>query len=194
VPGSGCRLGGQGAARLARDREGREPDCDPRHGIPHTFSHAVLHEAEAARPVPCTGARTGARFPSSPSIRPCQGPRRRGVCAFPIPTRKIQAASSSMWRLPMSPTTSRPARRSTPRGDGAGQFGLFPGSGGADAARAHLQRPLLAQAGVDRPAMAVRMVIGADGRKREHRFHRVLIRSLAKLHYAQVQARRRPAR
>src|SRR5208283_4630571 len=40
----------------------------------------------------------------------------------------------------------------------------------------------------DRAALAVRMVIGADGRKREHRFHRVLIRSFAKLHYAQVQA------
>jgi hypothetical protein len=32
------------------------------------------------------------------------------------------------------------------------------------------------------------MVIAADGRKREHRFHRVLIRSFAKLHYAQAQA------
>ena len=32
------------------------------------------------------------------------------------------------------------------------------------------------------------MVIGADGRKRAHRFHRVLIRSAAKLHYAQAQA------
>ena len=42
--------------------------------------------------------------------------------------------------------------------------------------------------GVDRAAIAVRMVIGADGRKREHRFHRVLIRSFAKLHYAQAQA------
>src|SRR5207244_904281 len=41
--------------------------------------------------------------------------------------------------------------------------------------------------GVDRAAIAVRMVIGADGRKRAHEFHRVLIRSLARLHYAQVQ-------
>ena len=40
----------------------------------------------------------------------------------------------------------------------------------------------------DRAALAVRMVIGADGRKRSHRFHRVLMRSAAKLHYAQVQA------
>jgi ribonuclease R len=43
------------------------------------------------------------------------------------------------------------------------------------------------KAGVDRPAIAVRMVIGADGRKRSLVFHRVLIRSIARLHYAQVQ-------
>jgi len=40
---------------------------------------------------------------------------------------------------------------------------------------------------VDRPALAVRMVIGADGRKRSHTFHRVLIRSAARLHYEQAQ-------
>jgi ribonuclease R len=40
----------------------------------------------------------------------------------------------------------------------------------------------------DRPALAVRMIIGADGRKRSHAFHRVLMRSQAKLNYAQVQA------
>ena len=39
----------------------------------------------------------------------------------------------------------------------------------------------------DRAALAVRMVIGADGRKRSHSFHRVLMRSAAKLHYAQAQ-------
>jgi ribonuclease R len=42
--------------------------------------------------------------------------------------------------------------------------------------------------GEDRAALAVRMVVGADGRKRSHTFHRVLIRSCASLHYAQVQA------
>ena len=40
---------------------------------------------------------------------------------------------------------------------------------------------------VDRPALAVRMVIGTDGRKRSHSFHRVLIRSAARLHYEQAQ-------
>jgi ribonuclease R len=42
--------------------------------------------------------------------------------------------------------------------------------------------------GEPRGALAVRMVIGHDGRKRSHSFHRVLMRSAAKLNYAQAQA------
>jgi ribonuclease R len=42
--------------------------------------------------------------------------------------------------------------------------------------------------GQPRGALAVRMVIGADGRKRSHTFHRILMRSAAKLNYAQAQA------
>ena len=41
---------------------------------------------------------------------------------------------------------------------------------------------------VARPALAVRMIIGADGRKRSHTFHRVMMRSVAKLSYEQAQA------
>src|SRR5690606_26836437 len=40
----------------------------------------------------------------------------------------------------------------------------------------------------DRPALAARMVIGADGRKLRHGFHRVMMRSAARLSYAQTQA------
>ncbi|SFG34496.1 ribonuclease R [Methylobacterium gossipiicola] len=40
----------------------------------------------------------------------------------------------------------------------------------------------------DRPALAVRMVVTADGTKRRHSFHRVTMRSRAKLSYAQAQA------
>ena len=39
----------------------------------------------------------------------------------------------------------------------------------------------------DRAALAVRMVIGADGRKRAHTFHRIMMRSAAKLSYQQTQ-------
>ncbi len=40
----------------------------------------------------------------------------------------------------------------------------------------------------DRPAIAVRMVFSADGKKRHHRFHRIMMRSPAKLSYQQAQA------
>jgi ribonuclease R len=42
--------------------------------------------------------------------------------------------------------------------------------------------------GEPRGALAMRMVVGSDGRKRSHSFHRVLMRSAAKLAYAQAQA------
>ena len=41
---------------------------------------------------------------------------------------------------------------------------------------------------VDRPAMAVRMVFDAQGRKKRHSFHRVMMRSHARLSYEQAQA------
>ena len=40
----------------------------------------------------------------------------------------------------------------------------------------------------ERPALAVRLVLAADGHKKRHSFHRVTIRSAAKLSYAQAQA------
>ena len=40
----------------------------------------------------------------------------------------------------------------------------------------------------DRPALAVRMIIGPDGRKIRHSFHRVMMRSAEKLSYQQAQA------
>ena len=40
----------------------------------------------------------------------------------------------------------------------------------------------------DRPALAVRMVFASDGRKLRHSFHRVMMRSHAKLAYSQAQA------
>lgn len=42
--------------------------------------------------------------------------------------------------------------------------------------------------GEPRGTLAVRMIIAPDGRKRSHSFHRILMRSAAKLSYAQAQA------
>ena len=40
----------------------------------------------------------------------------------------------------------------------------------------------------DRPALAVRMIVSAEGRKRAHSFHRIMMRSAARLSYEQAQA------
>lgn len=42
--------------------------------------------------------------------------------------------------------------------------------------------------GVDRPAMAVRMIYSAEGRKIGHTFHRIMMKSAARLSYQQAQA------
>ncbi|HHY48291.1 MAG TPA: VacB/RNase II family 3'-5' exoribonuclease, partial [Alphaproteobacteria bacterium] len=42
--------------------------------------------------------------------------------------------------------------------------------------------------GVNRPSLAVRMVIDPEGRKKSHSFHRVVFRSAARLSYQQAQA------
>src|SRR5690606_31748754 len=40
----------------------------------------------------------------------------------------------------------------------------------------------------DRPALAVRMIFASDGRKKSHKFHRIMMKSAAKLAYSQAQA------
>lgn len=42
--------------------------------------------------------------------------------------------------------------------------------------------------GEDRPALAVRLILKADGTKKSHSFHRIMMRSAAKLSYQQAQA------
>ncbi|RVD49441.1 RNB domain-containing ribonuclease, partial [Mesorhizobium sp. M2D.F.Ca.ET.140.01.1.1] len=42
--------------------------------------------------------------------------------------------------------------------------------------------------GEDRPAIGVRMTFSAEGRKLRHSFHRVMMKSAAKLAYPQAQA------
>ncbi len=42
--------------------------------------------------------------------------------------------------------------------------------------------------GQDRPALAVRMTFSKEGRKAGHTFHRVMMKSAAKLSYQQAQA------
>src|ERR1700722_494030 len=114
------------------------------HHIPHVFSPATLKEAEDARPVRLSAARGLARVAARDdrSARR-QGSRRRGP-------RRARSKSRELGRVHRHGRHRRRRRlRSTRHGDGSGgararQLGLFPRPRRADAAGAHLQRPLLA--------------------------------------------------
>jgi len=158
------------------------------HGIPHTFSREVLHEAEAARPATLNG-REDWREIALVTIDPVDAkdhddavfarrdtdPRNPG--GFVIDVAIADVAHYVMAGSALD-------REAVARGNSV----YFPDRV-VPMLPERISNDLCSlKPGLDRPAIAVRMVVGADGRKREHRFHRVLIRSFAKLHYAQVQA------
>jgi ribonuclease R len=158
------------------------------HGIPHTFSREVLHEAEAARPAKPDGREDWREVPlvtidpvdakdhdDAVFARPDTDPKNPG--GFVI---DVAIADVAHYVAPASALDREAAAR--------GNSVYFPDRV-VPMLPDRISNDLCSlKPGLDRPAIAVRMVVGADGRKREHRFHRVLIRSFAKLHYAQVQA------
>jgi ribonuclease R len=158
------------------------------HGIPHVFPHAVLHEAGAARPATLHGRADWREVPLV-TIDPVDAKDHddavfaradtdpKNPSGFVI---DVAIADVAHYVTPGSALDREAAER--------GNSVYFPDRV-VPMLPERISNDLCSlKAGVDRPAVAVRMVVGADGRKREHRFHRVLIRSLAKLHYAQVQA------
>ena len=97
------------------------------------------------------------------------------------------AASSSPSPSPTSPITSRPARALDREALVRGNSVYFPDRV-VPMLPERISNDLCSlRPREDRAALAVRMVIGADGRKRSHTFHRVLMRSAAKLSYQQAQ-------
>ncbi len=158
------------------------------HGIPYTFPREVLQEAEAARPVKLEGREDWREVPfvtidpvdakdhdDAVFARSDTDPKNPG--GFVI---DVAIADVAYYVTPGSALD----REAQARGNSV----YFPDRV-VPMLPERISNDLCSlKPGLDRPAIAVRMVIGADGRKREHRFHRVLIRSFAKLHYAQVQA------
>jgi ribonuclease R len=158
------------------------------HGIPHIFPHAVLHAADAARPVMPHGREDWREVPlvtidpvdakdhdDAVFARPDSDPKNPG--GFVI---DVAIADVAHYVTPGSALD----REAMARGNSV----YFPDRV-VPMLPERISNDLCSlKPGLDRAAMAVRMVIGADGRTREHRFHRALIRSFAKLHYAQVQA------
>jgi ribonuclease R len=159
------------------------------HHIPHVFSPAALKEAEAARPVRLSPPREDWRALPLVTIDPPDAkdhddavhavldsdPQNPG--GFVV---TVAIADVAAYVHPGSAMDAQALER--------GNSVYFPDrvvpmlperiSNDLCSLRAHQ----------DRPALAVRMVLGADGRKRSHRFQRIMMRSAAKLSYEQAQA------
>lgn len=158
------------------------------HGIPDEFPENVLAEAEAARPMPL-GEREDLRALPFVTIDPSDArDHDDAVHAHPDDDPKnpggfvvwVAIADVAAYVRPGS-ALDREARR-------RGNSTYFP-----DRVVPMLPDRLSGDLcslvdGVDRPALAVRLVLDAEGEKRGHRFARALIRSAATLTYAQAQA------
>ncbi len=157
------------------------------HDIPHVFPPAVLAEADAARAVSVAGREDWRNVPFVTIDPPDAKDHDDAVHGAPDPDTKnpggyivsVAIADVAHYVRPGSALDREAAKR--------GNSVYFPDrvvpmlperiSNDLCSLRPHQ----------DRAALAVRMTIGADGRKRSHTFHRVLIRSAARLHYEQAQ-------
>jgi len=161
------------------------------HGIPQAFPRTALAEAEAARPVSLRGhsaAREDWRKVPFVTIDPADAKDHDdAVHAVPDTDPRnpgghivsVAIADVAHYVLPGSALDRAAAER--------GNSVYFPDRV-VPMLPERISNDLCSlRPEVDRPALAVRMVIGSDGRKRSHTFHRVLIRSAARLHYEQAQ-------
>ncbi len=157
------------------------------HDIPHTFSRAVLDEADAARAASPAGREDWRRVAFVTIDPPDAKDHDDAVHAVPDPDSKnsgghivtVAIADVAHYVRPDSALDREAAKR--------GNSVYFPDRV-VPMLPERISNDLCSlRPSEDRPALAVRMVIGADGRKRSHSFHRVLIRSAARLHYEQAQ-------
>ena len=157
------------------------------HGIPHTFSHSLMGEADAARPATLESREDWRHVPFVTIDPPDAKDHDDAVHATPDPDPRNQGGHIVSVAIADVAHYVRPGsaldRAALERGNSVyfpdRVVPMLPERISNDLCSL---RPL-----EDRPALAVRMIIGADGRKRSHSFHRIMIRSAARLHYEQAQ-------
>jgi ribonuclease R len=188
-----------------------------RMGLPRAKVHAVLGSVEGEKAIsmiaihshgiptylPCRGDCRSRKRKARTALR-----RPRGLAPYPADDhRPGMMPRTMMTRFMRKKTLTRKSgRRDRHRGDRRCLLVCAPGSAldrealkrGNSAYFPDRVVPMLPERisndlcslreGEDRPALAVRMVFSAEGRKVGHRFHRVMIKSAAKLSYQQAQA------
>lgn len=158
------------------------------HGIPHVFPREVLDEAESAKPAGLSGGREDWRHVPLVTIDPADA-KDHDDAVYAEPDTSPDNRGGHVVTVAIADVAHyvRPGsaldREALERGNSV----YFPDRV-VPMLPEHISNDLCSlKPKVDRAALAVRMVIAPDGRKRSHSFHRVLIRSAAKLHYAQAQ-------
>ena len=159
------------------------------HGIPYEFPPEVIAEAEHAKPVDKLGNREDLRDLPLVTIDPEDArDHDDAVCAFPDDDKANKggwivwvAIADVAWYVRHGSELDREAWQ-------RGNSTYFP-----DRVAPMLPEKLSADLcslidGVDRPCLAVRMVLNARGEKIDHRFTRGLMRSRFSLSYGQAQA------
>ena len=158
------------------------------HGIPHIFPPEVLAEAEAAKPATMKGREDWRNVPLV-TIDPADAKDHDdAVFAEPDPDEKnpggVIATVAIADVASYVRTGSALDREALKRGNSV----YFPDRV-VPMLPERISNDLCSlRENEDRPALAVRMTFSADGRKLRHSFHRIMMRSHAKLAYGQAQA------
>ncbi|ASY62424.1 3'-to-5' exoribonuclease RNase R [Sinorhizobium sojae CCBAU 05684] len=158
------------------------------HGIPHVFPERVLKEADAAEPATMAHREDWRSLPLI-TIDPADAKDHDdAVFAEPDPSPDnpggvivtVAIADVSWYVRPKSALDLEALKR--------GNSVYFPDRV-VPMLPERISNDLCSlKEGVDRPALAVRMRFSKEGRKAAHTFHRIMMRSAAKLSYSQAQA------
>ena len=160
------------------------------HEIPHQFPEDVIAEAVKAKPVTTLkGKREDLRHLPLITIDPADArDHDDAICAYPDDDPKnegghvvwVAIADVAHYVTPGSALDKEARLRGNSTYFPDRVVPMLPDALSGDLCSLH--------EGVERPCMAVRMVLDADGRKIAHDFHRGLMRSPASLTYEQAQA------
>jgi ribonuclease R len=158
------------------------------HNIPNEFPKAVLDEAEKAQPVSIDGREDWRNLPLVTIDPPDAKDHDDAVHA--VPDNDPNNAGGIVLTVAIADVAAyvRPGSAMDREAQERGNSVYFPDRV-VPMLPERISNDLCSlRPREDRPALAVRMVIGPDGRKIRHSFHRIMMRSAEKLSYGQAQA------
>jgi ribonuclease R len=156
------------------------------HGIPHVFRRETIAEAELARPATMEHREDWRDVPFVTIDPPDAKDHDDAVHAEPDPYHKggfivrVAIADVALYVKPGSALDKEALAR--------GNSVYFPDRVVPMLPERISNNLCSLRPQEDRAALAVRMIIGPDGRKKSHTFHRIMMRSAARLSYMQTQA------